>query len=103
MALIKCDECGAEISDKSLVCIKCGNPICTSESQVRTIEATGKKWKLIIITGWSLIIFGLFLLDFILGIFGSQIGVGTGLRVLMIVVGILMLIVGKFGKYWYHD
>ena len=27
MALIKCPECGAEISDKSIQCIKCGCPI----------------------------------------------------------------------------
>lgn len=27
MALIKCSECGKEISDKSKKCIYCGNPI----------------------------------------------------------------------------
>ncbi len=27
MALIKCSECGREISDNSSVCISCGNPI----------------------------------------------------------------------------
>ena len=27
MALIKCAECGREISDKSKVCMNCGNPI----------------------------------------------------------------------------
>ncbi len=27
MALIKCSECGKEISDNSSVCISCGNPI----------------------------------------------------------------------------
>lgn len=27
MALIKCDECGHEISDKAACCIYCGNPI----------------------------------------------------------------------------
>ena len=27
MALIKCSECGKEISDKSKVCVNCGNPI----------------------------------------------------------------------------
>ena len=27
MALIECSECGAEISDKSVKCIKCGAPI----------------------------------------------------------------------------
>ena len=27
MALIKCSECGKEISDKAVSCPKCGNPI----------------------------------------------------------------------------
>ena len=27
MALIKCSECGKEISDKAEVCVNCGNPI----------------------------------------------------------------------------
>ena len=29
MALIKCNECGKEISDKAKVCPNCGNPIST--------------------------------------------------------------------------
>ena len=31
MSLIKCDECGKEISDKALYCVHCGNPICCEE------------------------------------------------------------------------
>lgn len=27
MALIKCSECGKEISDKAINCVHCGNPI----------------------------------------------------------------------------
>ena len=27
MALIKCNECGKEISDKAEICVNCGNPI----------------------------------------------------------------------------
>ncbi len=33
MALIKCPECGKEISDKSTVCIHCGYPLQEQESQ----------------------------------------------------------------------
>lgn len=38
MALIKCPECGAEISDKSTVCVHCGYPI--KENSVNTTENT---------------------------------------------------------------
>ena len=31
MSLIKCDECGKEISNKSSVCVYCGNPIYKEE------------------------------------------------------------------------
>lgn len=31
MALIKCSECGKEISDKAVVCVNCGNPISTKK------------------------------------------------------------------------
>jgi hypothetical protein len=32
LALIKCDECGADVSDKAAACPKCGNPIHTAAS-----------------------------------------------------------------------
>lgn len=41
MALIKCSECGNEVSDKAASCPKCGNPVAaTSEKpeRVRTAE-----------------------------------------------------------------
>lgn len=51
MALIKCSECGKEISEKAEVCISCGNPIqqpdIAGEEKVLKveIEQTNKKWK----------------------------------------------------------
>lgn len=41
MALIKCKECGKEISDKAKVCVNCGNPI--FQEKVKTIQK--KKWE----------------------------------------------------------
>lgn len=40
MALIKCSECGAEISDKAQSCIKCGCPV---EAEKAEINEIGKK------------------------------------------------------------
>lgn len=42
MALIKCSECGKEISDKADVCMNCGNPI------QKEIENQKKKTKKVI-------------------------------------------------------
>ena len=33
MALIKCEECGKEISDKAIACPHCGNPLVTENLQ----------------------------------------------------------------------
>ncbi|MGH8428216.1 MAG: zinc-ribbon domain-containing protein [Gammaproteobacteria bacterium] len=45
MALIKCSECGREISDRATSCPGCGNPI--GLDHATTIEQTSKRWK-----GW---------------------------------------------------
>ena len=41
MALIKCSECGKEISDKATTCIHCGNPI--FEEKIEKMKK--KKWE----------------------------------------------------------
>ena len=38
MALIKCNECGNEISDKATTCPKCGNPLQTSTEETTNPE-----------------------------------------------------------------
>lgn len=38
MALIKCKECGKEISDKAKVCPHCGNPITTNKKKKKSYE-----------------------------------------------------------------
>lgn len=34
MALIKCPECGAEVSDRAPACIKCGYPLASEKSEL---------------------------------------------------------------------
>lgn len=41
MAIIKCSECGKEISDKAKTCINCGNPI--FQEKIKTINKM--KWE----------------------------------------------------------
>lgn len=47
MALIKCDECGNEVSDKASACPKCGNPIVQVEEVKKEtkVEQKVKKGK----------------------------------------------------------
>lgn len=34
MALIKCPECGTEVSEAAAACVKCGHPIATAKSEL---------------------------------------------------------------------
>ncbi|MBQ2295055.1 MAG: zinc ribbon domain-containing protein [Spirochaetales bacterium] len=46
MALIKCPECGKEISDKSEICIGCGYPIREFISKLPRYVMTNPKIKI---------------------------------------------------------
>src|SRR6266849_10809147 len=72
MALIKCSECGKDVSDKAPTCPNCGNPINMVNSSVVQVanapghnfhvepELTSKTWKQVKIVSWLGTILGLF-------------------------------------------
>ncbi len=94
MALTKCSVCGAQVSDKAISCSKCGQPFRNT-----TIQLTDKKWKVVKLVAWVTIVGGLCMF-----VSGSQNGgfqnpkTGAGLSLLCI--GIILLVVGKFGAWW---
>jgi len=63
VALIKCPECGREISDQASSCPNCGCPIKTTllKSKATTIEKTGKQWKGIQLACGFVLVFGILL------------------------------------------
>jgi DNA-directed RNA polymerase subunit RPC12/RpoP len=73
MALIKCAECGKEISDQAAACPNCGNPV---GMRAVTIQRTHKRWKIGIIIAVVLIFLGLAYL-------GSNSGLGITFLVLV--------------------
>lgn len=95
MALIKCPECGREVSDQATSCPGCGHPL----HDVTTIEATGKKWKSIQIWSWLSIVGGIILL-----LIGALTTAGW-----VIICGAIAFIGGAFGLiyaslgiWWHH-
>ncbi len=92
MALIKCSECGKDISDKAESCLSCGNPINKQSPVVETIEIerTSKKWKKKSLWGVAFIIAGLMFL-------GSKF---WGLGILLMVLGFGKLIISGIGSWW---
>ncbi len=78
MALIKCCECGSEISDKALICMNCGKPIkCNSNNTIEKKDSI-EKYDIISLCGFIIGAIAIFI-DFwgiiaILGLVLSIIG-----------------------------
>ena len=81
------------------------SPVDTGE-EVQTIEATGKRWKLFIMVGAVLIVVGM-----IVGGASIATGYGGGLLnsflqwagIILFLVGFVLFIIGRIGKFWFHD
>jgi uncharacterized membrane protein YvbJ len=101
MSLIKCSECGKDVSSKAPSCPFCGNPIVNQNASPTVIEQTGKKWKAVKLISWIVIIFGviLFLSNIRDGGFNNPM---TGFGFSMGLFGIMGAIIGKFGAWWQH-
>jgi predicted cobalt transporter CbtA len=92
MALIRCEECGKEVSEKAVACPGCGAPIAaapphqpsatSSDARVR-VTRTGGKWEAI---------------GFLLIMGGVVTGMGFSFRLGMLaaIVGLVVFIVGRF-------
>ena len=89
MALIKCSECGEEVSEDATSCPKCGHPV-----KAVTIEKTGKKWKRLILIAVLMFIFGIF---FLAG--GKESAVLGGI---LIGSAPIVFIIALIGKWWFH-
>ena len=105
MALIKCPECGTDVSDKAVACLKCAHPIVESSSpeQVQTVKAqniekTAKKSKVQILFGIFLMILGFFLIIF--SVSGQQWHLVTWLLgVLATVGGVIWIVIAEFSSW----
>jgi len=90
MALIKCAECGRDVSDQAPACPQRGHTV--NALAVTTIQLTHKKWKTYKLVGAALMLLGLFTL-------GSGNG---GLGVPLFIIGIIALTIGRIGAWWHH-
>jgi len=96
MALIKCPDCGKEMSDQAASCLNCGHPI-----KPVVIEQTAKKFKgrqafyiILLVAGFLML----------LGSFASlpeSMGF-TLFSLLFIVAGAVGYIVSRFAAWWHH-
>jgi len=61
MALIDCDECGSEISDRALSCPRCGTPLREPQPQMPYREENRKLGSAAKFFGLALLALGLFM------------------------------------------
>ena len=107
MALIKCPECGTDVSDRAESCPKCGYPIAGGGStqahagKIQTIEQTSKRYKLQQMLSTLLIIGSVIVI--IAGSSGNEPSSGA-LRfgVQGVLVGLIWFIVVRFMTWWHH-
>jgi len=65
MALMKCNECGTEVSDKAAVCMRCGAPVAAAPEPTNAIPVTVTKSK--VFKWWLWIPLGLIATPFVVG------------------------------------
>jgi uncharacterized membrane protein YvbJ len=101
MAIIKCPECGTEVSDKAEKCPKCAYPFSIASPQVQTqvIELTSKRYKLQKLLSIFASIIGLIIMAIASdsGYSGTQ-----SLGGLLLFVGIIWYIVIRCKIWWHH-
>lgn len=97
MAMIKCSECGKEVSDRSDKCISCGAPV-GKTPDVQTIEATAKKWKMVQIAGMIILIIGIFSCSAATVRSDGSYGIGTTIPW----IGLVVFLFGRIAAWWHH-
>ena len=101
MPLITCPDCGKQVSDQAPACPNCGCPIQTTVSpeKTQTIEATAKSWKGMQLIGGLSICLGVVSCVYLISDPTSS---GTTTAIFLI-LGLILMICGKFGAWWYHE
>jgi hypothetical protein len=109
MALIYCSECNAQVSDKAINCIKCGNPLTnnsqnfSSDNTVNQVQANHEKQKSsnsLIVTGYILSFMSLLILPIVFTLAGVGVGIAniskgeSGHGIAQIAISILSGIIG---------
>src|SRR5437762_705326 len=102
MALIKCPECGRDVSDEATVCPHSARPLARTpykQRPVQVIERTGRRWKGVRVLGWLLILAAAFVL-FAEWAAADFRGVAAGFSIGL--AGVACLWISRAGAWWYH-
>lgn len=98
MSIIKCSECGHDVSENATACPNCGNPLVTTrmfgDNKPLTIQKTLKKWKFMKLISWVFLVLG------VISVLSNDEGIGLGIGITGIFLGIVGLITATLGAWW---
>lgn len=104
MALVKCPECGTQVSTAASACPKCGAPIATPGigTPLSTIQQTSKRLKVHII--FSSLAFWIGLIWFLVAINSESQppSAPSPIPVFLFLIGAIWFLVTKFRIWWHH-
>ena len=95
MSLIKCPDCGKNVSTREASCPHCGSPLTTEEIEVGT-DLTGKRYRIYLVLGILVCSLGWILL-----FSGDESSAHTGHY--LIIIGLIGYIGTKILICWEHD
>ncbi len=101
MALVKCDECGREVSSKAATCPQCGNPIVAAVDVIATgtplttTQSTAKKFKSHMLWATALCSVGV-------GMLVSDDASWKPWGAALFLIGIAWFFVTRFRTWWHH-
>lgn len=96
MALIVCPDCGKQVSDQAASCPSCGHPL---RGGATLIEQTAKNWKKVQAVGIVLML--LAPVSMLVIAYTSSADVFLAV-VPLLVLGVVVHLVGRFGAWWHH-
>ena len=103
MALIKCPECGNQVSTAAAACPHCGAPLSTKGAGTppTTIQLTSKRLKAHALLFMLLVLVGIVWFFFTLGADETK-PVPSAVAILMMLAGITGLVITKLCTWWHH-
>jgi len=105
MSLIECPDCKKQISDQAPACPHCGRPGQPAvppekSNNIQTIEATGKAWKGMQFCGGIFTCIGVISC---IRLFSNPASASPITPIILLILGFLLMIIGKFGAWWEHE
>ncbi len=108
MPLVACPDCGQQLSDAAPACLKCGRPMRAplaglGPSDVQTVELTSKRWKKLQLWGGVFMVLAPIVCATGMGGGSSHPSVGTMATGWgMFLLGLVLMLWGRLGAFWYH-